>query len=443
MSLLAHCLRLLSRRGRPARWPRTASCRPAVTALEDRTMPSLLFVTNPGDTGVSGDGSLRGEVGAAHSGDTIVLPASLVGKPVVLTRGEIPLTKSLTIQGASALTDVVSGNHTSRVFEVQAGAAVTLVNLTLTKGNGTTGSPGLTPDVADGLGGALYNAGSLTLQGCTLTGNAAAISLSGNSAASATAEGGGLYNAGGATALVKYSNLTGNSAVVALSACMGGSSNFPVAEGGGIYNEVGGTVTVIGSTLSGNSAAVSASASGVELVFAQGGGIYNHGRVTVNSSTLSGNSASASLGSVVYEAVALGGGLFNDFKVGTASLSLCTLSGNSATVSTSSSGVVVFAVALGGGLYNEAEATATVSGSTLSGNSAALSASGGGTTGSTRAAAGGGIYSDGTLLLDHSQDTGNVTPAGADLFNDVDGTATLHRSTVGALSNNGGTVTVS
>jgi hypothetical protein len=446
MSLLAHCLRLLSRPGpgtRPGRRPRRVPYRPTVTLLEDRALPSTLFVTNTGDTGVSGDGSLRGEIAAAHSSDTILLAGSLAGKTIVLTHGELFLGKDLTIQGQGSVKPIISGNTTTRVFEVR--ATVTLTNLAIVNGNGTAGrhfipvnlayadlAYALTAAAPDGEGGAIYNAGSLTLQGCTLSDNSAVVSDSGTDVRAA---GGALYNAGGATALVRSSTLSGNAAAVSLAA---GTALNAVARGGAIFNDVGGTVTVLGSTLSGNSAAVSASAgSTVFQAFAEGGGLYSYGTITVNSSTLSGNSAAVSVssGSTVSLAEGMGGGIFNSFQA-RLTVNSSTLSGNAATVSTSSGGDILSALASGGGLENWGAGTASLSGTIVSGNTAALAASDGGTSGfgSTTVLAGG-IYNDGTLLLDHSRDTGNVAPEGADLFNDVDGTVTLHLSTVGVLVN--------
>jgi hypothetical protein len=44
---------------------------PRLEVLEGRALPSTLSVTTLRDSGVAGDGSLRGEIAAAQSGDTI------------------------------------------------------------------------------------------------------------------------------------------------------------------------------------------------------------------------------------------------------------------------------------------------------------------------------------------------------------------------------------
>ena len=68
-----------TRRGVKSTHPHRAV--PGLETLEDRTVPSTLMVTNNLDTGVPGDGSLRGEIAAAQSGDTIKFAHSLVAKP--------------------------------------------------------------------------------------------------------------------------------------------------------------------------------------------------------------------------------------------------------------------------------------------------------------------------------------------------------------------------
>jgi hypothetical protein len=62
--------------------------------------------------------------------------------------------------------------------------------------------------------------------------------------ANAANKGGGLANQSGATATVRDSVFTGNSA----------AGTFPHGDGGGLANEAGGTVTVTGSTFTGNTA---------------------------------------------------------------------------------------------------------------------------------------------------------------------------------------------
>jgi hypothetical protein len=274
--------------------------------LEDRCLPSTLYVTSPLDDGSKG--TLRYDIAHAQSGDTIVMSPSLTA-PIVLTQGELLLKKNLTIEGQANQPETISGNHNSRVFEVAAKVSVTLTGLDITGGNGVANPSGSSGN--DGHGGGVLNFGTLTVNNST---------LSGNSVSHQDGEGGAIYNAG--TLTVSNSTLSGNSAYGA-----GG-----VADGGGIANN-GGTVTVSNSTLSGNSAAYA------------GGAIFNYvgGTVTVSSTTLSGNSASYA-----------GGGIFN--YAGTVRVSNSTLSDDSA--------------GFAGAIYNNGDALMlSVSNSVFSGNS--------------------------------------------------------------------------
>ena len=74
-------------------------------------------MTNTND---SGYGSLRAEVAAAQSGDTIVFAPKLDGKTITLTSGPIADTgTSLQILGPGAALLTVSGNNQSGIFNLQ------------------------------------------------------------------------------------------------------------------------------------------------------------------------------------------------------------------------------------------------------------------------------------------------------------------------------------
>jgi predicted outer membrane repeat protein len=357
-----------------------------VEALEDRWLPSTLTVTSTQD---SGAGSLRADIAAAQSGDTIVFSSTLFssskdghGKPkppptttptaITLTSGELNLTKSLTIQGPGAGNLTISGNNASRVFEVAQGTTVTLSGLTISKGDGVASASSSNP--WGGYGGGILNHGTLTVSGGTFSGNSAH-------------EGGGIYSDGG-TVTVSSSTLFGNAASYGggmynsggTATVSNGSilSTNDASSGGGIYI-AGGTVTVSNSTLSGNTAY-------------NGGGILNHGTLTVSNSTVSNNQA--------YDD---GGGIFSD---GTLALSGCTVSGNIAYY--------------GGGIENRG--TATLISTTVSGNSArALVQS------YPFSTEGGGILNHGTLTLSACTVSGNFSEyEGGGIFND--GTLTVKNS---------------
>lgn len=166
----------------------------------------------------SGAGSLRQAVADACPGTSITF--SGVVSPIILTGGEIQLNKDLTITGPNVpLT--ISGGNSSRIFNVAAGSTVSISNLTFI--NGVSGSGG---------GGAIFNAGNLTIIGCTFTGNKAtgpggeggAIDSEGSfgndgsltvvnstiSGNSADTDGGGILNCGNSFATLTNVTITNN-----------------------------------------------------------------------------------------------------------------------------------------------------------------------------------------------------------------------------------------
>jgi len=94
--------------------------RPRLEVLEGRDVPSTLTVMNNLD---SGPGSLRADIAAANSGDTIVFDQSLKGKTITLagSPGELYIDKNLDIEGLGAKNLAISGGGYSRVFEVATG----------------------------------------------------------------------------------------------------------------------------------------------------------------------------------------------------------------------------------------------------------------------------------------------------------------------------------
>ena len=139
---------------------------------------------------------------AAAGADTIDFAPGLTGT-IGLTSGELTITDGVTIDGPGAAALAVSGQGSSRIFNVDDGAAgavpVAIDGLTLTggyfSGNGgaifnqenltLTGSV-ITGNTADGFGGGIYNYGTLTLTDST---------VSGNLASGGAGTGGGIYNA--------------------------------------------------------------------------------------------------------------------------------------------------------------------------------------------------------------------------------------------------------
>src|SRR5258706_5414835 len=107
----------------------------------------------------SGAGSLRDVVAAANPGDTVVFDASIAGKTITLTGGQITIAKNLVIDGgANRIT--VSGSSASRVFEIDAPAIVSISFLTIRDGLSTSVGGGCVRNAA----------GNLTLAKSTVTG---------------------------------------------------------------------------------------------------------------------------------------------------------------------------------------------------------------------------------------------------------------------------------
>jgi hypothetical protein len=263
-------------------------------------MPSTLTVLNNLD---SGTGSLRAEIAAASSGDTIVFSPSLGHNTINLTSGELVINKNLTIQGPGDYLLSISGGtgynafglvYGSRVFEVDgAGTTVTLSDLTLTNGGGQNQLASYGFHAGDGLGGAVLNYGTLTLSGCTVSNSTCPYYYA--------PKGGGIYNAG--TLTVSRCTLAGNYTYDYGAGAGGGIFNagsLTVSNswlfsnssdtGGGIYNDNYAMATVTGCHITGNGAH-------------EGGGIFNqkHAKLTIESSIVTGNGDSTGVGADLYD----------------------------------------------------------------------------------------------------------------------------------------------
>jgi hypothetical protein len=364
-------------------------CRPTLEALEARDLPSTLVVTSVGDTGVRGDGSLRGEIAAARFGDRIVFAPSLAGRTITLeaAKGPLVLNKILTIQGPGAGKLTISGNDATEIFCVAAGSRDTISGLTIARGSADGAVGGgiknqgtltlvdcvLSGNHADhgkghGAGGAIWNNGRLLLEHCTLTGNHA------DDPSNSAVGGGAIFNFGSAS--LEGCTLVGNHA------------NNTLAGGGGAIADVVGTLTIDNSILRGNTTLFGDSS--------QGGAIFHDGgTLTVLNSTLSGN-----------EVAGLAGGAIVSY--GTATLEHCTLVGNTCNCGGAKG-------AFGGGaLWSSDGSKLAVIDCTVARNSATGTFS-----------AGGGILNLGTLSLEHSTVSGNHAGyQGGGIWN-KDGTTSL------------------
>jgi predicted outer membrane repeat protein len=178
-----------------------ASTRPAhhrrrgawsVEYLEGRTLLSNFIVTNINDAGA---GSLRQAIIDSNK-DTTTGPneidffAGLSGT-IALTSGELLIeNRNVSIVGPGQYSLSVSGNGTSRVFEVASGVMASLSGMTINGGlkvesDVTASLSGITITGGIGETGAgIFNEGTMTLDACTIAGNSAALS------------GGGIFNTG-------------------------------------------------------------------------------------------------------------------------------------------------------------------------------------------------------------------------------------------------------
>ncbi|MBS1794954.1 MAG: carboxypeptidase regulatory-like domain-containing protein [Acidobacteria bacterium] len=301
---------------------------------------ATLTVTKLADTndGVcDADCSLREAIAAANSSaadDTIVFDAAVFAGSQKITLasalGQLSVagaSGTLAINGPGATRLAISGGNLVRVFNVAAGANLSLDRLTVTEGK-VTGS---------GNGGGILNSGTLTVTRSTVSANSsdflgggisnsgaaarltvAGSTISGNTASGLGVNGGGIYNSAG-TLLVTNSTISNNTAAAA-------GSN---AAGGGLY--INGPGTVTNSAIFGNTVIGGDSGNG------QGGGVFIVGGTSnLANTTISGNFASST---VFY---GLGGGI--SVPAGTLNITNCTVTGNSTAGNVINSGGGIYAV---------------------------------------------------------------------------------------------------
>lgn len=212
------------------------------------------------DNGDSGTGTLRWAVASASNGDIIEFnlpPASVI----TLTSGEIAINVNLSINGPGAGNLTVSGNDSSRVFNISHGANVTINHITIANGR-----------VTNNQGGGIRNAGQLTITDCVMRDNIVAGS-SGSIARIGGAIANAATNAAPARLTVQRCLIEDNSS----SGDGGGIGNFTLAS-------TTAELTVRDSTLTGNHATWG----GAIAQYAQFGG---SSRGEISNSTISNNSS--------------------------------------------------------------------------------------------------------------------------------------------------------
>src|SRR5947209_4245203 len=149
----------------------------------------------------SGPGSLRAIIAASSDGDTADC-RSLAGT-ISLTSGALTNGRAMIILGPGAKILTISGNTSSRVFNILSsvtGVGTVISGLTLSGGFIHSVPSG--PVVTRAQGGGILNAGTLTLMSCTITAN---LALGAGDISSIDpggyGEGGGIFSSGTLTLL--------------------------------------------------------------------------------------------------------------------------------------------------------------------------------------------------------------------------------------------------
>jgi predicted outer membrane repeat protein len=265
--------------------PVPSRCRPCLTVLEDRIVPSTVWsvTTNADD----GDGSLRSIIANnAEAGDVIVFG---IQNQTITLQSDIPIGINLTIDGGNN-NITIDGNNNSRIFTIKgAGLSETINNLTFVNGLATNDSGGAIYDQgtltlnndqflsneAQGFGGAIFNtasggpgADSLTVNNCEFEFNIAS-------------------NGGGAIASNVTDNVTGSD-FDGNSAQFGGALEIDTSGGSQGLNVSGGTFTGNWTT--------------DPRLFGMGGAIYSYVRTSVGGATFDTNTAATEGGAIYYRA---------------------------------------------------------------------------------------------------------------------------------------------
>lgn len=356
----------------------TTNLNQAITLKPRSTLNGTATIVNVGTTGTVQNG-----VDAALAGGTVNLAAA-----TYTLAQEVEINKNIIVRGAAANTTTVSGDNTSRVFNVRSNVTATLDKMTIANGNPTSN-----PYSSNGAG--IYNEGQLTLSNSIISQNTAA-----SFRPSDEPKGGGIFNSG---ILNVVDTVISNNTSTA-------------SYGGGIAST--GTLNINRSTLSGNSSKLS------------GGGLINFGSATISNTTISGNTAGID-----------GGGLV-DYSGSPTSTQIInsTISGNTANASGGGiltihpmnivNSTIVNNTALndGGGITNKSQIN--IANSVVAGNISQADFS----LNEIADKDGGVMTSQGNNLVGQNGNAGGFTRIASDII--VPGSIA---APIGALANNGGT----
>ncbi len=389
--------------------PRTRRMTLEVQPLEDRLALATLTVTNLLDDTALGNGvSLREAVrsifqgsnlntdvvpvGAYGSGDTILFAASLAGQTIAVNVADssgtfgpsaFAITKPVAILGDSAQGITITRNTTAvnslRFFDVLPTGKLTLQSVSLVGGLAQAGDGGFGGGGAAGIGGAIFNRGTLVLNAVTLNGNQAVggaglvrgspfgggggVGSNGvNGSGNVGGAGGGPNGGAGSSGSGAPGGFGGGGGAGGSSFGNGGSGGF--GGGGGLGGNGGGGVggygggggsgfqgSGNGGFGGGNAVGTQFAAGGAGGGAAMGGAIFNAGgTVNLTNVTLSNNSAQSGSGGIssAQSGSALGGAFYN--LNGTVTAINNTFAGNLLTVGTT--GAANGVGPTGGDVYN-------------------------------------------------------------------------------------------
>lgn len=308
-----------------------------------------------------------------------------------------------------------------RIFDIAAGAEVTISGLSASQGH---------ISAFNAEGGGILNAGDLTLTNVALHDNAAEDTES-THAASAT--GGAIASESGATLTVSGSRFVDNSASSTTTAA--GAPNYAITNGGAIYNE--GTMSIDRTTFHQNSSSATADFGSS----AYGGAIVTTGPTTIALSTLDQNSVTA-IGTNA-TTLSFGGAVYHSGSSTEATIALDrdTITANTSTAT--STGDPNNGVGRSGGLWLS-NASASIMSSTIDANTVTAS----NPTGALGAnvifnTLGGTLTFKNTIVADPigdvncETDNGTTQSLGFNLEDDADAVSQCHFTTSTDLSNTG------